>query len=111
MQITRGHREVPDPKAVVRRLEDGGGRGAAVLALGVQLEGLNLRVVERTHESRAMSPASASSVWGFEAKPVPASCMQVSTMIWSQPAVGTASSEAKQPAGTSENLRFCEVDR
>merc|ERR1711935_1261700 len=38
-------------------------------------------------------------------------CMQVSTMICSQPAVGTASSEAKQPAGTSENLRFCEVDR
>merc|ERR1711924_347586 len=81
MQITRGHREVPDPKAVVRRLEDGGGRGAAVLALGVQLEGLNLRVVERTHESRAMSPASASSVWGFEAKPVPASCMQVSILL------------------------------
>ena len=36
---------------------------------------------------------------------------ELRTMICSQPAVGTASSEAKQPAGTSENFRFCEVDR
>jgi len=41
---------------------------------------------------------------------VPASCMQVSTMICSQPAVGTASSDEKQPVGTSENLRSAEVD-
>ena len=58
-----------------------------------------------------MSPASASSVWGLDAKPVPASCMQMSTMICSQPAVGTASSDARQPAGTSSDLRFCEVER
>ena len=37
--------------------------------------------------------------------------VQVKTMIWSQPAVGTASSEAKQPAGTSENLRSCDTER
>ena len=58
-----------------------------------------------------MSPGSASSVCGFDAKPVPASCMQVKTMIWSQPAVGTASSDAKQPAGTSENFRSCDTER
>merc|ERR1719174_3355693 len=64
----------------------------------------------RTHESSAMSPGSASSVCGLDAKPVPASCMHVSTMIWSHPAVGTASSDAKQPAGTSENLRSWDPD-
>ena len=37
--------------------------------------------------------------------------VQVKTMIWSQPAVGTASSEAKQPAGTSENFRSCDTER
>jgi len=32
-------------------------------------------------------------------------------MICSQPAVGTASSDEKQPVGTSENLRSAEVER
>ena len=46
-----------------------------------------------------MSPASASSVCALEAKPWPVSCMQVRTMICSQPAVGTASSEPKHRSG------------
>merc|ERR1719198_2711389 len=57
-----------------------------------------------------MSPASASSVCALEAKPWPVSCMQVRSMICSQPAVGTASSDAKQPVGTSANLRSCDVE-
>ena len=39
------------------------------------------------------------------------SSMYVTTMIDSQPAVGTASSEAEQATGTSENLRSCDVER
>ena len=41
----------------------------------------------------------------------PVSVMQVVSMIASQPAVGTASSEAKQPEGMSANLRSFEGER
>ena len=43
--------------------------------------------------------------------PVPGSGMPVRTVIFSQPAVGTASSEAKQPTGTSETLEVLHVER
>jgi len=41
----------------------------------------------------------------------PVSVMQVVSMIASQPAVGTASSDAKQPTGMSANLSSCVVER
>jgi len=37
--------------------------------------------------------------------------MQVVSMIWNQPAVGTASSDAKQPIGMSANLSPDEIER
>ena len=41
----------------------------------------------------------------------PVSVMHVTSMIASQPAVGVASSEAKQSVGMSANLRPCDGER
>merc|ERR1719387_2576920 len=68
----------------------------------------------RTHESSAMSPASASSVWGFDAKPVPA-CMHAGEHHDLEPARGRDGLERREAAGRDilelEVLRGREVAR